>query len=143
MPNAAIRLEYPLSHLDQQIHLDIRIAQSNAVLPIELKYKTHALNIEVGSESFVLKNQGAQDHGRYDFIKDVQRLEQVLTQHENSIGYAILLTNDRLYWNAPRREDTIDADFRLHNGRILEGTLGWQNAGAGTTSGRESDIVLP
>lgn len=142
LPNAAIRLEYPISHLDQQLHLDIWIVQPNAVLPIELKYKTRALNIGVGTERFGLKNQSAQDIGRYDFIKDIRRLEQVLTKQKNSVGYAILLTNDSAYWKTPGSNRTVDADFRLHNGRTLEGTLGWQGAGAGTTRGRESPIVL-
>jgi hypothetical protein len=37
----------------------------------------------------------------------------------------ILLTNDAQFWQPSVRRDTCDADFRLHEGRVLKGTLRW------------------
>ncbi len=142
LPDAAIRLEYPISNQDSRMHLDIYITQPNRFLAVELKYKTRKLAVQIGSEKFTLKNQSAQDIGRYDFIKDINRLEQILKADQKGIGYAILLTNDSSYWKAPRNEQTVDVDFRLHNQRTLNGTLRWQGASAGTMHGRESAIAL-
>lgn len=58
-------------------------------------------------------------------------------------GYAILITNDHLYWNPSEKKDSVDKDFRLHNGRLLSETFQWsEHAGIGTTSGREEPLVL-
>jgi hypothetical protein len=37
----------------------------------------------------------------------------------------VVLTNDRSYWQPGSRPDTIDAAFRLHEGRVLTGSLAW------------------
>ena len=142
LPNASVRLEFPLSLDNQQIYLDIWVRQSNANLLIELKYKTRALDFTVGNEKYALKSQGAQDIGRYDFVKDVHRLEAAVAGLSKSVGYAILLTNDSAYWKRPRSSETVDADFRLHDGRTLQGNPAWQGAGEGTMRGRESAIAL-
>ena len=144
LPSAAIRLEFPLVLADQQAYIDIWIRQANAVLALELKCKTRALSVIVGGEKYRLKDQSAQDIARYDFAKDIQRLEQALAEYGQGkgVGYAILLTNDSAYWKLPRNNRTVDVDFRLHVGRVLSGVLGWRGAGKGTTRGRESPIVL-
>jgi len=87
---------------------------------MELKYKTKSAEVVINGERFKLKNQSAQDTGRYDFLKDVSRLEDCVDKLPNAIGYAIFLTNDPLYWNFPRKTDTEDKDFRLYEGRIVK-----------------------
>ena len=58
-------------------------------------------------------------------------------------GYAVLLTNDSSYWNVPTQRDTVDADFRVHEGRAVSGALAWAaSAGPGTVRGRESPIQI-
>ena len=111
---------------------------------IELKYKTRALQTLESSERFVLQNNGAQDLGRYDFIKDVWRIETVVASTAHATGYAILLTNDPSYWTRSHNDRTVDADFRLHQGRDLGGgTLDWgAHASAGTKHGREKPLHL-
>ena len=96
-------------------------------------------------ETFALCNQAAQDVRRYDFLKDVQRLERVVSLPDLAIvGFAVCLTNDSAYWKVPMRQDTVDAAFRLHEGRTTEGELRWSGpAGAGTTRGREAPIKRP
>jgi len=91
----------------------------------------------------LLKDQSAQDIGRYDFLKDIQRLEHVVAIHPNSVGYAVLLTNDGAYWKKPPNHNTIDADFRLYDGRTVEGVLAWDvSASDGTKKGREQALQL-
>ena len=141
--DASLRLELPISQGDKQIYLDIWAELDKFALAIELKYKTRAIEVIVGGEQFSLKNQSAQDHGRYDFIHDVERLEDIVFSRSNVIGYAILLTNDSAYWKPPRDRNTVDADFRIHSNRILEGTMQWkEKAAAGTKKNRETPISL-
>ena len=67
---------------NNELRIDVLVSKGGEYLPIELKYKTKSvkkriprfgerlsLNVEV------MKNQGAQDLGKYDFWKDVRRIE--------------------------------------------------------------------
>jgi hypothetical protein len=86
-------------------------------------------------------DQSAQDIGRYDFIKDLRRLEQIVSGRSDITGYAIFLTNDSAYWAPPKSSQTVDASFRIHDGRILTGDLGWASgASEGTMRGREDRL---
>ncbi len=95
--DALVRLELPVQVRQQFLHIDVWVVYQNATLSVELKYKTRRLTVHIGNEQYRLKDQSAQDISRYDFLKDVQRLEQVVAVHPNSIGYAVLLTNDSAY----------------------------------------------
>ena len=143
MPSALVRLELPVQVRHQFLHIDVWVFYQNATLAVELKYKTRRLTIHIGNEQYRLKDQSAQDIGRYDFLKDIQRLEQVVAVHPNSIGYAVLLTNDSAYWKKPVNHSTVDADFRLYDGRVVEGVLAWGvNASDGTKKDREQSLEL-
>lgn len=141
-PNAQIRLELPFSQSDRQSYLDIFVRIDNHVFGIELKYKTKSLVTVDRDEIFQLKNQSAQDLGRYDFLKDIQRLEHFVTIHQNCVGYAVFLTNDSSYWNPSRKIQTIDQAFRLHEGREISGDLQWYGASVGTMNMRESQLRI-
>jgi hypothetical protein len=85
----------------------------------------------------------ADDIGRFDFLKDVQRLESVTAQLSGVDGYAVLLTNARTYWQPPTRQAPADAQFRVHEGVVMCGNRAWgPGAGSGTTKGREGPLVL-
>jgi len=143
LPNAAVRLELPVQVKNQYLHIDIWIKNQDEILAVELKYKTRALSVSIDNEQYRLKNQSAQDIGRYDFIKDIQRLEHVSSEQSNFIGYAVLLTNDSAYWIKPVNHDTVDADFRINDGRVIEGVCNWGvNASDGTKKNREQALVL-
>jgi hypothetical protein len=143
LPSASVRLELPVQVKNQFLHIDIWIAYQDTILAIELKYKTRGLVAQIGNEQYRLKDQSAQDIGRYDFVKDIQRLEQTAASHRDFTGYAILLTNDSAYWVKPANHSTIDAAFRLHDGRILEGVLAWgANASDGTKKNRDQPLEL-
>ena len=80
---------------------------------------------------------------RYDVLKDIARLERIVSEVPGTSGYAVVFTNDSAYWKSPTRADTVDAAFRIHEGRTIEGTLRWsESAGHGTTKGREAPLEL-
>ena len=140
---AIIRLEKQVSADGVRVHLDLLVKSNGYEMAIELKYKTRAARIVHAQEIYSLRNQSAQDIGRHDFIKDIHRLEKYVDTHPNTVGYAVLLTNDRSYWSESRKLDAVDSAFRVHEGRILHGGVTWGcNASAGTKYKREEVIAL-
>lgn len=88
-----------------ELRLDIVVKKDGVFVPIELKYKTKKLERQIhrfdellDDKVVVMKNQGAQDLGMYDFWKDVRRLELVNKRFEHvKGGLAVFVTNDSLY----------------------------------------------
>lgn len=90
---------------NNELRIDVLVSKGGEYLPIELKYKTKSvkkriprfgerlsLNVEV------MKNQGAQDLGKYDFWKDVRRIEIIRKRFKTvKNGFAIFMTNDPTY----------------------------------------------
>ncbi len=142
-PEAIVRLEVDRGTAEQREHLDILVKVGDVTFAIELKYKTKKLDTVFGTEEFHLRNHGAQDIGRYDFIKDIVRVERFVMANADSTGYAIFLTNDDSYWKEARSLTTADAMFRIGENRTLDGQLRWSEAtGSGTMKGRESPLSL-
>jgi hypothetical protein len=143
-PGASIRLESPV-RLDpgRTSHLDLLVQRDQHRYAIELKYKTAPMTAEIRGEKFLLSNHGAQDAGRYDFVKDVVRLERYVFSVQNSIGYAIFLSNDALYWNEPRLDIT-SVQFSIHEAREIHSNveMRWAtHAGTGSTKGRVDTMI--
>jgi hypothetical protein len=142
-PSASIRLETNSGSTDRTEHIDVLIRDNGTLCAVELKYKTARRDAVHNGENFHLQNHGAQPLGRYDFIKDIVRLESFVTRHPNAIGYAMFLTNEASYWSETRASLTTDVMFRLHQGRTLDGVLSWgTTTGAGTMKGRETPLLL-
>jgi hypothetical protein len=144
MPEAQIRLEVSSGRFDKRERIDILVRFGNQTCAIELKYKKRKVDYEFAGEKFSLANDGAQDIGRYDFIKDVARLERFVSSERDIIGHAIFLTNDDLYWRESARGIN-SAAFFLHEGRkISRGSLlSWhESTGKGTMKGRENSFEL-
>jgi hypothetical protein len=138
-----MRLEMPFTAASSSVHIDVFFILDEMRHGIELKCKTRSLRVTSKGEAYNLKDQAAQDLGRYDFLLDVERIEHMVSQGHIDRGASILLTNDSAYWKSPRSPGTIDADFRLHEGRILQGALRWgSRASKGTTKCREAAISL-
>lgn len=98
-----------------ELRLDIVVKKDGEYIPVELKYKTKSVSKKLlrfdeeikdseGKDSFqVMKNQGAQDLGMYDFWKDVRRIELVRNHFERvKGGLAVFVTNDSTYLKAPK-----------------------------------------
>src|ERR671933_66152 len=90
-PDASIRLERPVS-LPERAHVDVWVERDGRIFIIELKYRKEALTTTWAGEVFELRPQRAQDTGRYAFIKDIERLENIVEDQDDATGYAILLT---------------------------------------------------
>jgi hypothetical protein len=142
-PDWKIRLEYPLATSGHMLgHLDLLISNNKRECAIELKYKQSSFMLHINNELFKLKNHNAPDIGRYDFLKDIQRLESYISEKANSDGWAILLTNDSHYWEPSLRQNNSE-QFLLNNGRTVKGSLSWASlAGEGTILKRETPISL-
>ena len=131
LPNAKIRLERPFPvGKGKYYHVDLWVEDEGKIYPIELKYKTKKCNIIFDDGPFLLKDQSAEDLGRYDYIADIKRIEniKVLRPETFGEGYAIMLTNDASYYDPQRQhhKPTIDSDFRIYDGVNLTGLLRWK-----------------
>lgn len=135
-----IRLEKRITLNDKEIYIDVFIHKGNNIVAIETKYKTKNINITVSNEEFNLKNHSAPNNNRYDFIKDISRIEECLKKYLNGYAFAIFLTNDSSYWEISRGTDTQDKDFRIHEGRIIKGKLSWKEGASKKT--RSEPIIL-
>lgn len=92
---------------------------------------------------YYLKNHGAQPIGKYDYLKDIQRMESFSREINNyKTGFTIFLTNDNSYWEKNTKE-TVDEQFCLNENMIKTGLLKWADStGDGTKKKREEPIVL-
>ena len=127
---------------DERMSLDIWLPDMG--IAIELKYGTRKLKVERDGGVFELGDQVSLPSLRYDFVKDVQRLERVTVEYDPvDAGFAVLLTNDPSYWNPPRKKDPVDAEFRIHEGAVVGSKMEWSpTTSPGTKEGREDPIEL-
>lgn len=139
-PASRIRLE---TRPVRGMRLDILVESRGRRAALELKYLVKRFHGNVGGEAFELPDQSAHDTSRYDVIKDIVRTESFVANGVADEGRTIVLTNDPAYWLPGRNPETIDAQFRIDEGRVLEGSLRWgDRAGAGTTRSREAVLTL-
>lgn len=140
-----------LATRNERLYLDIVVAKEGKYVPIELKYKTKevAVAMERFGEPFseaedsgtgvskghgALKSHGAQDLGRYDFWKDVKRLELVKNRFGNvEGGLAVFLTNDTTYKAKPKG---LIENFSMAEGEPLPMEKHWSDATRPTAEGR-------
>lgn len=141
MPGRQVCLEFP-PFPDERMSLDMWLPDMG--IAIELKWGTRGLKVERDGGFFELGDQVSSPTLRYDFVKDVQRLERVTGGYGPAdAGFAVLLTNDPSYWNPPRKENTVDAEFRIHEGAAVGGKMEWSGkASPKTKEGREDPIEL-
>ena len=130
---------------NERLYLDIVVAKEGKYVPVELKYKTKevAVAMERFGEPFseagdgvagALKSHGAQDLGRYDFWKDVKRLELVKSRFGNVAGgLAVFLTNDTTYKAKPKG---LIENFSMAEGEPLPMEKHWSDATRPTAEGR-------
>ena len=130
-------LEYHVKSLEgypwknENIYIDIVVKKGNKYLPIEIKYKTSKeeidLNIFGKEEKTSLKQQGAQSNGRYDFWKDVKRLELLKEEHKLEEGIALFVTNDKSYLNNPKLNTKNPPQYHMFTicGGVSKVTKNW------------------
>ena len=143
-PNWNIRFEKNLTDSeDEKRRIDLWIEGENTYA-IELKYPTQELFHEVNNEIFKLRNQSAVDYSRYAFLKDIQRMEEVVGNNTDVKGYAILITNDMSIELPPTKDDVADFQFRIHEGKVINNEeLDWIRKKGGQSFGdMENPIKL-
>lgn len=91
----------------QEMYVDIVVSNGDEYVPIELKYKKKELKGDVElfgqkmGKGVILKNNQAHDFGRYEFWKDVRRVELLVKSFENvKNGIVLFVTNDEAYKTA-------------------------------------------
>ena len=142
VPKCEVRLEYK-PFRNELKYVDIWLSLSGLSVALELKYPTRKLNHRDTEEDFSLRYHRARDTRQYTFLKDIERLERVVSRLDHVRGgFAILLTNDPDFWE-PESPTVGGADFDLCDGRRVWGKLVWnKEAGKGTTEMNESPVKL-
>ena len=119
---------------DSELRLDIVVKKDDEYCPIELKYKTKKVERKISrfdedliGNVVVMKNQGAQDLGMYDFWKDVRRVELVRNRFERvKGGLAVFVTNDRFYTKGSK-ESSNNYLFNMCAGKACSKQKHWAN----------------
>ena len=120
---------------------DITIALEHALELLEILEQTDSARDP--GEIYDLGDQAAQDLGRYDFFKDIERLERFVRSGESRSGAAIFLTNDSAYWGPTPNREVAYENFAMTNERRVSGELTWgSRASSGTRRSREAPISL-
>ncbi len=125
--NSNIRLEKPFDlRNNKNSYLDLFIELNKVRYAIELKYKTSHLAGEFNKEKFYLLNQGGQNIGKYDFVKDIYRLERLKEHKQVDFCYAIMLTNEKTYFNKTKHDNKTASQFNIYHTNILKrGSHAW------------------
>ena len=106
-----------------KISIDIVLEKDGAYFPIEIKFKTAKQTFPhfvFGSETNVtLENQAAQTVNRYDFWKDIKRIE-ILKQNFPNVkdGFVLFISNDPTYRKAPKK-DNGGSSFTIFEDRFV------------------------
>jgi hypothetical protein len=134
--DAEVRLE---TRPRRGVRLDLLVRLDGVRYGVEVKYLVRRVDAVLVDEVFELPNQSAHDIARYDVCRDIVRCERLLQDGFVDQASVVVLSNDPAYWRPGTRIAPVDEAFRIHEGRVLGGTLAWSaSAGAGTVRGREA-----
>lgn len=90
-PSFSVNLERKLQVYVKD-RTDLVVSNSKCIVPVELKYKTIKSDINVNGERFVLKYHGAHDFTRYDFLRDIVRIETLVGSVDSvEEGYVVIV----------------------------------------------------
>lgn len=137
----------------QDMYVDIVVSDGTEYVLVELKYKTKRTSgfnsPRFGNNVIManLKNQLAHDLGRYDFWKDVHRLEVLKDVFNPAIlnGISLFVTNDPAYLNRTKQGSNCQ-NFCMSDGKGLLSFMKdiychWEN-GAGSKYPSRPDFCL-
>lgn len=110
-------------------YTDIVVRMGGRNFPIELKYKTaEGSYADLNNETVGLMTHSAVDLGCYAYLKDINRLEYLAkTDSDFERGFAIILTNEPLYYRDTGRSSVYDA-FKIYDGKTVSGMLDWDRS---------------
>lgn len=120
---------------NSELRLDIVVKKDGEYCPVELKYKTKKVERKISrfdedltDDVVVMKNQGAQDLGMYDFWKDVRRVELVRNRFQRvKGGLAVFVTNDEFYTKGSK-ESSNNYLFNMSAGKAHSRQKHWANS---------------
>ncbi len=136
-----VDVEYYVPHQElnnyvwkSELRLDIVVKKDGEYCPVELKYKTKKVERKISrfdedltNNVVVMKNQGAQDLGMYDFWKDVRRVELVRNRFQRvKGGLAVFVTNDEFYTKGSK-ESSNNYLFNMSAGKAHSKQKHWAN----------------
>lgn len=135
----------------EDLFIDIVVEKAGKFAAVELKYATALLDPQTVDKKAstvtvfgkktpinmvdVIKKTGAYDNKRYDYWKDVRRIE-ALTRFQNVAGgIALMVTNDSIYWTTPKDNEKPDyAAFSMREAKTMEpGKLDWKRKNTTTS----------
>ena len=110
-------------------YTDIVVRMGGRNFPIELKYKTaEGTYADLNNEAVGLMTHSAVDLGCYAYLKDINRLEYLAkTDPDFERGFAIILTNEPLYFKYTGRRSVYEA-FKIYDGKTVSGMLDWDRS---------------
>lgn len=121
---------------DTTKYTDIFIKDGLNKYGIELKYVTK----ELKTEKYKLKNHMATNLRRYDFYKDISRLESLKINKEIDKGYVIFLTNVPSY---QKSTSGMAKEFNFADGcKISQGKYDWSGKKPTGKSHRNEEIEI-
>jgi len=120
-----------LEDKDKKTYIDLIVKETEyEYVAIELKYTTmqsdrKRMDYHIGKKIIAVYSQGAGDVRRYDYLKDVQRIENLrekinvfgLANACVTRGYAIIMTNDN--YSGKSGENTAYKQVALNQGRKI------------------------
>jgi hypothetical protein len=130
--NKRLLLDMLFDHRGREYAVELKYARGPMGRGGPLPYK--------GDVYYAPKSGAADDITRFNFLKDVMRLESEIPRRDNSVGFALLLTNRRTLWEKGD-ETRNDTAFFLHDG-IPQGTLKWKWTPSPETRRRAGDGPL-
>lgn len=128
--------EYPVKGMpgedgkDKRDEIDLCVVDKhNKKTFIEFKYKTKENKVVINNDEgipIILKNHLAQNLGRYDCWKDIERLEFHVKKKDADQGFFIFVTNDNAYKNDNNLEKSkFGQAFSIKDGNHQAGKKEW------------------
>lgn len=139
-PNVGKQNEFPWKN---DIYVDIVVEKDGQFVAVELKYATRAISVQPGvfyqpvpANIKIIKNQEASNLTMYNYWKDVHRIEALTHIPKVIGGVAIILTNNKLYWEQPRQNPAY-SNFSTTDGRTVKGKMTWNTKNNGEDVSKE------
>lgn len=139
-PNVGKQNEFPWKN---DIYVDIVVEKDGQFVAVELKYATRAISVQPGvfyqpvpANIKIIKNQEASNLTMYNYWKDVHRIEALTHIPKVIGGVAIILTNNKLYWEQPKHNPAY-SNFSTAEGRTVKEKMTWNTKNNGEDVSKE------
>lgn len=139
-PNVGKQNEFPWQN---DIYVDIVVEKDGQFVAVELKYATRAISVQPGvfyqlvlANIKIIKNQEASNITMYNYWKDVHRIEALTHIPKVIGGVAIILTNNKLYWEKPKHNPAY-SNFSTAEGRTVKEKMTWNTKNNGEDVSKE------